>query len=235
MSRKVVIFGGCGALGSKCVESFKRKNWWVGSIDYKGNYNADINVILQNKSDEVSQESVINKAMETSLKTEKLNAIICVAGGWKGGNAKKNLLENTNLMWKKSILPSLLSASLASKSLNNNGILILSGASAALEETPTMIGYGLAKNSVHHLCQSLASQKSGMPEKSVTIAILPTILDTEQNRKFLPNADFSSWTSLDFVSNTLLNWCDGNDIPKSGSLIKFNTNNGVTKLIECSL
>lgn len=63
-----------------------------------------------------------------------------------------------------------------------------------------MIGYGLAKAAVHHLTKSLAEEKSGLPENSSVIAILPITLNTEMNRKWMPNADQGTWTPLDFVA-----------------------------------
>ncbi|KFQ82915.1 Dihydropteridine reductase, partial [Phaethon lepturus] len=63
-----------------------------------------------------------------------------------------------------------------------------------------MIGYGMAKGAVHQLCQSLAGASSGLPSGSAAVAILPVTLDTPANRKSMPDADFSSWTPLDFIA-----------------------------------
>lgn len=63
-----------------------------------------------------------------------------------------------------------------------------------------MIGYGMAKAAVHQLTSSLAAKNSGLPEDSLVVAILPVTLDTPMNRKWMPNADTSTWTPLDFVS-----------------------------------
>ena len=63
-----------------------------------------------------------------------------------------------------------------------------------------MIGYGMAKAAVHHLCKSLADPKGGLPKDSTTLAILPVTLDTPMNRKWMPKADTSTWTPLEFVA-----------------------------------
>jgi dihydropteridine reductase len=55
-----------------------------------------------------------------------------------------------------------------------------------------MIGYGLAKAAVHQLVKSLAEPKSGLPEESTVLALLPITLDTPMNRKWMPKADFST-------------------------------------------
>jgi dihydropteridine reductase len=63
-----------------------------------------------------------------------------------------------------------------------------------------MIGYGMAKAAVHQLTKSLAAENSGLPPNSLSVAIVPVTLDTPMNRKWMPNADFSTWTPLEFVA-----------------------------------
>ena len=50
-----------------------------------------------------------------------------------------DFLKNSDLMLKQSVYSSLISASLASKFLKDNGLLTLAGAAAALEPTPGLI------------------------------------------------------------------------------------------------
>lgn len=87
----------------------------------------------------------------------------------------------------------------------------MTGALAALNPTPGMIGYGVAKSAVHHLVYDLAQPNGGLPEGAKVSAILPYVLpfffkkkkfiffsitiDTPMNRKFMPKADFSTWTA----------------------------------------
>lgn len=63
-----------------------------------------------------------------------------------------------------------------------------------------MIGYGMAKAAVHQLTKSLAAENSGLPSDSLVASILPITLDTPMNRKWMKNADTSTWTSLEEVA-----------------------------------
>lgn len=63
-----------------------------------------------------------------------------------------------------------------------------------------MIGYGIAKAAVHSLTKTLAAKDSGLPGNSLSVAILPVTLDTPMNRKWMPKADHTSWTPLEFVA-----------------------------------
>ena len=121
-------------------------------------------------------------------------------------------------MFKQSVWTSVVSAQLAAHHLAPGGTLVLTGALAAREGTPGMIGYGMAKvhlsflsflktkadltdpslqSAVHHLVTSLAQPGSGMPEGSHALGVLPVTLDTPMNRKYMPDANHSSWTPLE--------------------------------------
>lgn len=173
---------------------------WVGSIDLAENETADANIVVDKDGDFVAQETQILSGVTSALKGEKLDAVVCVAGGWAGGNATKDLAKNADLMIKQSVWPSAISATVAANHLRESGVLVLPGAKPALGGTPGMIGYGMAKAAVHQLTKSLAQKGSGLPENSLAVAILPITLDTPNNRKWMPNGDFATWTPLDFVA-----------------------------------
>ncbi|KAI1238206.1 Dihydropteridine reductase, partial [Lamprotornis superbus] len=233
---RVLVYGGRGALGSQCVRYFKSKNWWVASIDLAENADASANVVVRATDSFPEQAEQVGRRRARSgrcrvtaevgklLGEEKVDAILCVAGGWAGGSAKaKSLYKNCDLMWKQSVWTSTISSHLATKHLKEGGLLTLTGAQAALSGTPGMIAYGMAKGAVHQLCHSLAGASSGLPSGSAAVAILPVTLDTPANRKSMPDADFSSWTPLEFIAETFYNWITGKDRPNSGSLIQVIT------------
>ena len=116
------------------------------------------------------------------------DAILCVAGGWAGGNAADAaMIKNADLMWRQSVWSSALAARLAHQCLKPGGLLQLTGALPCAGATPGMMGYGMAKAAVHQLVKSLADPvPAGLPSGSVTVAILPVTLDTPMNRKFMP-------------------------------------------------
>ncbi|XP_036372947.1 dihydropteridine reductase-like [Megalops cyprinoides] len=229
-AHRVIVYGGRGALGSKCVEYFKSKSWWVASIDITANEEASANVLVKLTDSFTEQADQVTADVSMLLGGEKVDAILCVAGGWAGGSAKaKALYKNTDLMWKQSVWTSTISSHLATKHLKEGGLLTLAGAKAALAGTPGMVGYGMAKAAVHQLCQSLAGEKNGLPQGSAAVAILPVTLDTPMNRKSMPDGDFSSWTPLEYVAETFFSWTTGVDRPASGSLVQLVTSQGKTE------
>uniref|UniRef100_A0A8B9CBZ8 Dihydropteridine reductase n=2 Tax=Anserinae TaxID=2068722 RepID=A0A8B9CBZ8_9AVES len=209
---------------------------WVASIDLAENEDASVSVVVRATESFPEQAEQVTAEIGKLLGEEKVDAILCVAGGWAGGSAKaKSLYKNCDLMWKQSVWTSTISSHLATKHLKEGGLLTLTGAQAALSGTPGMIGYGMAKGAVHQLCQSLAGTNSGLPSGSAAVAVLPVTLDTPANRKSMPDADFSSWTSLEFIAETFYDWITGKNRPNSGSLIQVITTGGKTELVPAHL
>ncbi|XP_055539038.1 dihydropteridine reductase [Wyeomyia smithii] len=228
---KVLIYGGRGALGAACVQHFKNNNWWISCIDLAENEAADVNIVVNRDDDWIAQEKNVLSKVESSLNGDKLDAVICVAGGWAGGNASKDLAKNADLMWKQSVWSSAISATVGANYLKSGGLLALTGANPALSGTPGMIGYGMAKAAVHQLTKSLAGKDSGLPDNSLVVSILPVTLDTPMNRKWMPTADFGTWTPLEFVADLFLKWTKGESRPTNGSLVRLITKESKTELV----
>ena len=208
---------------------------WIVSIDLKENAKASENILVAVDQSLQEQQASIDKKLEELLSGGlKLNAILNVAGGWAGGSASSpQLLANADLMWKQSVWSSLIASSLASRYLTENGLLTLPGAACAINSAPTpgMLGYGMAKAAVHQLVKSLSHPDAGLPRNTHTLALAPIMLDTPMNRKWMPDADTSTWTSLTFIAELFEQWLNAEEQrPKNGSIVKLTTANGQTTL-----
>jgi len=151
-------------------------------------------------------------------------------GGWLGGNVKDEaIFDGVDKMFNFNVQSSVASAHIAAHFLKEGGLLVLTGADAALSPTPSMIAYGITKAATHHLIASLVPAGSGLPKDASVLGILPICLDTPTNRQAMPTANFDDWTPLPVVSALLLGWAEGKDRPKSGTLVSIATKSGVTK------
>jgi NAD(P)-dependent dehydrogenase (short-subunit alcohol dehydrogenase family) len=68
-----------------------------------------------------------------------------------------------------------------------------------------MIAYGLAKSLVFRLAELM--NEEGNEQNIVTSVIIPGTIDTPQNRKAMPEADFSKWVSAEEIANTICFYC----------------------------
>ncbi|XP_041706241.1 dihydropteridine reductase isoform X2 [Coregonus clupeaformis] len=133
---RVLVYGGRGALGSKIVQHFTSKGWWVASVDIVANEEANANVLVKLSESFTEQAGQVTADVAQLLGDQKVDAILCVAGGWAGGNcSSKDLYKNTDMMWKQSVWTSTISSHLAAVHLKQGGLLTLAGAKASLGGT----------------------------------------------------------------------------------------------------
>uniref|UniRef100_A0A915Q220 Dihydropteridine reductase n=1 Tax=Setaria digitata TaxID=48799 RepID=A0A915Q220_9BILA len=190
---RVAIYGGRGGLGSVLVDYFKIKNFWALNIDVLKNDKADANIVINMDESWTEQEGFVLKSVGEALSGEHLDAVLCVAGGWAGGSASsESMIKNSEILWKQNVWTSAICARIAALYLKKGGLLQFTGAASVLEGTPGMLGYGMAKAAIHQLTKSLAAKKSGMPDEATIVAVLPWMLDTTQNRKWMPKANTES-------------------------------------------
>ncbi|KAJ3357802.1 hypothetical protein HDU83_002930 [Entophlyctis luteolus] len=250
--KHALVYGGAGGLGVRVVAALRAADWRVTSVDFRSNPDASESLPLPAKgfdSLDAAGAHVDSELRAVLAPDAKLDAIVNVAGGWAGGNLlDDDLYKNIELMIAQSVHSSAITAKLAAKHLKDDGLLVLVGVSfiqinckayitkttqadAAKEATPGMIAYGLAKAAVHQLVKSVAAPGSGFPRNATVTALLPVTLDTPMNRKFMPDADTSSWTPLEDLTAKILAWADKKDSVPSGSLLRVLTKGGKTDFV----
>jgi dihydropteridine reductase len=231
---QVLVYGGAGQLGGTVIKHFKDNGWKTYSVDYRPNEDADHNLVLAPEGS--TKENTHKVIRDLKALNAVLNAVICVAGGWLGGNVKDDsIFDGIDKMFNFNVQSSVASAHIAAHFLSEGGLLVLTGADAALSPTPTMLAYGITKAATHHLIASLVPASSGLPKDTVVVGILPICLDTPTNRKSMPNANFDDWTPLPVVASLLYDWAVGTNRPHSGTLISIATKNRETRFTERSL
>ena len=223
--RNVLVFGGKGALGGAVINSFIRDKWQVANIDVTPVDNAALGNVTISPTATLEETS---EAVLKALEGKQFDAVINVAGGWAGGDVKDpKFVANTDLMIRQSIYSSTIAAHVAATLGKEDCLLVLPGAAAALKPTSFMAGYGMAKAAVHHLIKSAAADPASLPKNACVLGVSPLTLDTPANRKDMPDADHSSWTSLPYVADRIAGWA-GKTVgrPESGSIIVMKTEKG---------
>jgi len=82
------------------------------------------------------------------------------------------------------------------------GKIVNVGAFAAQRGAARMGAYAASKAAVARLTESMAAE---LREHNVNVnCVLPTILDTPENRAAMPDADPSRWVSTEDLSNVIL-------------------------------
>jgi NAD(P)-dependent dehydrogenase (short-subunit alcohol dehydrogenase family) len=85
--------------------------------------------------------------------------------------------------------------------IETQGAIVNVGANAALHAAAGMGAYAAAKAGVHKLTESLAQELKGRVRVN---AVLPSILDTPQNRKDMPKTDPALWVKPENLAKVML-------------------------------
>jgi NAD(P)-dependent dehydrogenase (short-subunit alcohol dehydrogenase family) len=212
---KLVIIGGSGALGRTVINTFKSKSpyWKVMNFDYSDNSQAEVNYKLPSG---VISEQELMKISKNDFLQSQVDCVVNVAGGWTDGKFEDfNVLERVNEMMTMNLYSSILAVHFTKRYLKKNSLLVLTGAASVKEDVHSwMIGYQLSKNSVHYISDIMTRNSKELPEGSKLITILPTTIDTMNNRKAMPDADFTTWVKPEVISEKIKSWADGLNRPE---------------------
>ncbi|MNZ73384.1 3-oxoacyl-[acyl-carrier-protein] reductase FabG [compost metagenome] len=149
----------------------------------------------------------------------RLDALVNVAGGFRwetladGDLASWDFLYNVNLRTAASASKAALPLLLKSPA----GRIVNVGASAAQKAGAGMGAYAASKAGVARLTESLAEE---LKDRGITVnAVLPSIIDTPQNRADMPNADHSRWVTPEKLAAVILFLLSADASAVTGALI----------------
>ena len=227
--KKIVVVGGCGGLGSACVDHFESKGWSVLCVDFATHPKVD-NVQLDSNANWTEEVTRARDACKDAG-FSSAGAVLHVAGSWAGSSVESDdFAASLEHLWSANVRSAALSAHLAGTLLSKGGMLTLTGAAAAHDgPTSFMTAYGMTKAATHHLLASVA--ESGLPNGCDVNAILPVTIDTPSNRANVPDADTSTWTPAEEIARELCLWADNADgeRPGNGAMVRVETVDDQTK------
>jgi NAD(P)-dependent dehydrogenase (short-subunit alcohol dehydrogenase family) len=130
-----------------------------------------------------------------------IEALVHLVGGWEGGAA---IHEHSVETWDRMMELNLRSAFLCCRAVlpgmhaRGWGRIVLASSRAARHDRSGQGAYAVAKSGVAVLAETIAQESRGMNVTANVVA--PSILDTSANRAAMPDADHSSWVSVDDVA-----------------------------------
>jgi NAD(P)-dependent dehydrogenase (short-subunit alcohol dehydrogenase family) len=131
-----------------------------------------------------------------------IDALLNIAGGFTW----RRLDDDDFAAWDMMYAINLKTAASASKAalphlVRSGGAIVNVGAAGAVKAGAGMGAYASSKAGVHRLTESLAEEMKGRVRVN---AVLPSILDTPQNRKDMPNADPTDWVQPRDLAKVML-------------------------------
>lgn len=154
---------------------------------------------------DVTDESATSALVE---KLGRIDALVNTIGGYAGGIKLWELDTKTfehlyalNLRSGYSLTRAVVPAMLKQKS----GAIVNIAAKAAFDHAAGASAYASSKAAALALMDSLAEDLRGTGIR--VNSILPSIIDTEPNRRAMPDADYSRWPKPDDIAKVILFLC----------------------------
>ena len=212
-SKKVVLItGGTGALGGMLVKKFL--NSGAVTISSFHNEKDAEKLKIENSKVELIELDILQETqlLERIPKLVKkfgtIDILVNVVGGYLGG---KNTNDLSEAEWDKMMNLNLKSAFLISKHVIP---VMVSGKGGKIVHISSRTGqkseggdsaYAASKAGLIRFIESAAQE---FKDSGINInCILPTTIDTDANRKAMPNSDFSKWLSIEDLANVILFLC----------------------------
>lgn len=134
-----------------------------------------------------------------------LDALVNIAGTFRFETLEQGSLDTwdflhsvnlkTTIAASKAALPHLLKAS-------GGGRIVSIGATAAAKAGAGLGPYAASKAGVARLTEALSEE---VKDRGITVnAVLPSIIDTPQNRADMPSADFSRWVAPEAIADVIV-------------------------------
>jgi NAD(P)-dependent dehydrogenase (short-subunit alcohol dehydrogenase family) len=156
-------------------------------------------------TDEAATQQLIGKILSSHGRLDVLvNAVGGYAGGvplWKLDSKVFEQMLALNLRAGYVLARAVVPAMLQQKS----GVIINVASKSAIDHAAGAAAYAASKAAAVALMDSLAADLKGSGIR--VNSILPSIIDTEANRKAMPNADFSQWPKPEDIARVVVFLC----------------------------
>ncbi len=199
----IVITGGFGALGRAAGRVVREAGATPVLIDYAP-VPDDLKdgTLAFGGADLTKAESAVTVMKAARDAAGQMDALFNIAGGF----GWSTVADGDIGIWEKMFAINTKTAINASKAalpslIESRGAIVNVGANGALKAGAGFGAYAASKSGVHRLTEALAEEMKG---KVRVNAVLPSILDTAQNRKDMPDPDFSAWVQPEDLARVML-------------------------------
>ncbi len=212
----VLVAGGTGGLGRAVSLAFLEENAAV-AVTYRKQEELDALKIaagtngsrLEGHAVDVTDEAAVRQLVEKIVaKYRRLDAMVNTVGGYADGT---KLWELETKVFDQMLALNLRAGYALSRAAvramlkEGHGAIVNVAAKAAFDHAAGAAAYAASKAAAVAMLDSLAAETKGSGVRVNTI--LPSIIDTEANRKAMPKADFAKWPKPADIARVILFLC----------------------------
>lgn len=234
--QKVLVAGGTGGLGRAVSLAFLEEQARV-FVTYRADsefaaLKKDAGAaagLLEGYPVDVTDEAAVRALVERLVEGDgrgngRIDALVNTVGGYAAG---KPLWETEPGMLEKMLTLNLRAGYLLARAVvpvmlgQKSGAIVNVASRAAVDHAAGAFAYAASKAAAVAMMDSLAADLKGTGVR--VNSVLPSIIDTEVNRKAMPQADFAKWPKPEEIASVILFLCssegrvvDGAAVPVYG-------------------
>ncbi|GIF52514.1 NAD(P)-dependent dehydrogenase (short-subunit alcohol dehydrogenase family) [Asanoa ferruginea] len=217
--RTVLVTGTHGGLGSAVVDEFVGAGWRVLAPVRRPRDTGRPEVV--EVAADLTDPAAVGAAVEAAAAdpAAPLRAVVNLVGGYGGGTlVHETSVDEVERLLAINVRPTFLATSLALPHLlRNGGAVVCMGARAALAPFATGSAYALSKAAVLAFSNGVAADYKQRGVRCNTV--LPSVIDTPQNRREQPDADFGKWVPPAEIAAVIRFLASDESAPTSGAAI----------------
>jgi NAD(P)-dependent dehydrogenase (short-subunit alcohol dehydrogenase family) len=212
----VLVAGGTGGLGravslaflaqgARVVVTYRKAEELVRLKESAG----DDGARLEGDDVDVTDEADVNGLGETIVvKHGRLDAMVNTVGGYAGG---VKLWELETKVFEQMLALNLRSGYLLARAAvrvmlkQGSGAIVNVAAKAAIDHAAGASAYAASKAAAVAMIDCLAADLKGTGVRANSV--LPSIIDTEANRKDMPHGDFAKWPKAEDIARVIVFLC----------------------------
>lgn len=209
-NRTVLVTGAAGNLGRAVAAAFAARGANLVLIDRSEEalrkvYDGSDERRMLAAVDLLDTAQVAQVAQQAVARYRRIDVLCNLAGGFRMGEA---VHETSDATWDfllglnartllnavRAVVPQMLAA--------GGGRIVNVGAASALKGAAQMGAYVASKSAVIRLTESMAAE---LRERNINVnCVLPTIIDTPENRAAMPDADPRRWVAPDDLASVIV-------------------------------
>ena len=148
----------------------------------------------------------LSKAVQTALaRFGRIDSLVNTVGAWRGGKpAHETDLADWDFLFGVNVRTTLLCcrAVIPQMVRQGRGTIVNVASRDGLQGSAGYSAYSASKSAVLRLTESMAAE---LKTSNINVnCVMPGTIDTPQNRKAIPNADFSKWVAPEAIADVIL-------------------------------
>jgi NAD(P)-dependent dehydrogenase (short-subunit alcohol dehydrogenase family) len=212
MKKTILVTGASGNLGKAVINKFLSENYFVAGtvipndpvpVDIKNDHFEKIVVDL---ADEKAAEKFVSDVIS---KQGIIDAAVLTVGGFAMGKFIETGLQEIHKQFKLNFDTAYNTARPVFVQMikQGSGRIFMIGSRPGLESASGkgMVAYSLAKSLIFRLAELMNIEARG--KNVVTSVIVPSTIDTPQNRASMPDSDFEKWVKPEAIADIIYFYC----------------------------